>query len=91
MNLEVGPSFLCCWANLPHTTRIRKQACVKHKSVSNINNHGVPIGLTASDRKRSSILNFLEQGLNRLTGVILCVDSLVVLGEFCGINHSIVY
>jgi hypothetical protein len=79
MNIEVGPSFLRYQANLSCTTSIGKQSCVKNKSVRNIDTHCVPVRLTASDYKRSSILNLLEQGFNRLIGVIrrveLCVSS----------------
>jgi hypothetical protein len=71
--------MLCCWEDLPRSTIIWKQACVKHKSVSNTNNHCVPIGMTAGEGKFLSILDFLEQVLNRLIGFILRIESYVVI------------
>jgi hypothetical protein len=90
INLEVDPSLLRCWAQLPCTTSISKKVSVKNKSVSSVNNHFVPVRFSTRKHKSSSILEMLEQGFNRLNGIIRRVEPFVAMCDFRGRDHGTV-
>jgi hypothetical protein len=90
IELELRPSITGNCSGLPRSTCIGKKSRVKYECLCHVDDHGSAIGLTARYRKGSSVLDLLEERLDRLIRIIWRVEALIVLREFSRCNHSIV-